>query len=170
MAKDRAHDPKRVFPISHVNVLPNVDEATYDNPHGSGLEFRKNRNNKPFSDASGVSKLASPGRYEYQTAEVYTRGATGHSGDDYETANEARKDAYNDASSKAVNTRKEITKKGAENIEKQNKTRGKAKVIKINSDPAQGIRQSSALSPTSLKNNKRKKQKSVYPTEDAVIN
>ena len=136
MARDRARDTARVYqnPISHVNVLPNADEQyAGDGPHGSTMSFKKNYKDKRFSDASGVSKAGGSGRHEYQKAEVYTRGAEGRSSDDHETANSARQDAYNDASSKAVNKRKEMTKESADNIEAQNKARGKAKVVKVKS-------------------------------------
>jgi hypothetical protein len=137
MANDRARDPKRVYqnPISHVNVLPNAQEQYQGDgePHGSTMLFKNNWRDKSFSDASGVSKAGGSGRHEYQKAEVYTRGAVGVSGEDHETANAARQDAYNDASSDAVNKRKEITKKRAEEIEAQNKARGKAKVVKVRS-------------------------------------
>ena len=137
MARDRARDTSRVYqnPISHVNVLPNADEQYVGdgNPSGSTMSFKKNYKDKRFSDASGVSKAGGSGRHEYQKAEVYTRGAEGRSSDDHETANAARQDAYNDASSKAVNKRKEMTKESADNIETQNKARGKAKVVKVKS-------------------------------------
>jgi hypothetical protein len=133
-AKDRANDPKRVYanPISHVNVLPNESNNDLaDGPHGSSLTFKKNWKNKSFSDATGTSNVSRDN--QYQTAEVSTRGAFGVSKNDHETANAARQDAYNDASSDAVNKRKEITKKGAEDVERGNKGRGKAKVIKVRS-------------------------------------
>ena len=136
MAKDRARDSKRVYqnPISHVNVLPNAQHQTAgDGAHGSTMNFKKNWKDKPFSDASGVSTYSGSGRHEYQSAEVSTRGAFGVSKGDHETANAARKEAYNEASADAVNKRKEITKKGAEDIERGNKGRGKAKVIKVRS-------------------------------------
>lgn len=134
MAKDRANDPKRVYqnPISHVNVLPNESNNDLaDGPHGSTMSFKKNWRDKPFSDASGSTNVDRSN--EYQTAEVSTRGAFGVSKNDHQTANAARQDAYNDASSDAVNKRKEITKKGAEDIERLNKGRGKAKVVKVRS-------------------------------------
>lgn len=138
MAKDRANDPKRVYqnPISHVNVLPNQQDASPDDGnmgYGNELSFKKNWKDKRFSDASGVSRYHDAGRHEYQSAEVTTRGAFGHSSDDHETANAARQDAYNTASANAVNNRKEITKKGAEDVERGNKGRGKAKVVKVRS-------------------------------------
>lgn len=137
MAKDRANDPKRVYqnPISHVNVLPNAQEQYMGDggATGSTMSFKKNWRDKKFSDASGVSRAGGSGRHEYQKAEVYTRGAVGVSGEDHETANAARQDAYNDASADAVNKRKEITKRGAAEVEAQNKARGKAKVVKVRS-------------------------------------
>jgi hypothetical protein len=138
MARDRARDTSRVYqnPISHVNVLPNQQDASPDDGnmgYGNELSFKKNWKDKRFSDASGVSRYHASGRHEYQSAEVSTRGAYGHSSEDHETANAARRDAYNDASSEAVNKRKEITKKSADNIEAQNKARGKAKVVKVRS-------------------------------------
>jgi hypothetical protein len=134
MANDRARDPKRVYqnPISHVNVLPNESNNDLaDGPHGSTMSFKKNWRDKPFSDASGYTNVDR--NNEYQNATVHTRGATGISKEDHETAQAARRDAYNDASSDAVNKRKEITKKRAEEIEAQNKARGKAKVVKVRS-------------------------------------
>jgi hypothetical protein len=133
-------------PMSHVNVLPNEQEAYPGDgaPHGSTLHFKemKNWRDKPFSDASGEVKYKDSGRHEYQEAEVRMRGAIGVSRDDHETANAARQDAYNDASSDAVNKRKEITKKGMDDMDYRNKLRaknlGKPEVIKINTDPAKG--------------------------------
>ena len=133
MAKDRANDPNRVDqnPISHVNVLPNESNNDLaDGPHGSTMSFKKNWRDKPFSDASGYTNVDR--NNEYQTAEVSTRGAFGVSKGDHTTAQAARRDAYNDASSDAVNKRKEITKKGAEDIERRNKG-NKAKVVKVRS-------------------------------------
>lgn len=135
MAKDRANDPNRVYqnPMSHVNVLPNAQHQTAgDGPHGSTMSFKKNWKDKPFSDASGTSTYSGSGRNEHQSAEVSTRGAYGVSKGDHETANAARQDAYNDASSDAVNKRKEITKKGAADVERKNKGT-KAKVVKVRS-------------------------------------
>lgn len=134
MAKDRANDSKRVYqnPISHVNVLPNEpNNDLADGPHGNSMTFKKNWKAKPFSDARGHTSVDS--NNEYQKAQVSTRGAFGVSYGDHDTANAARQEAYNDASSDAVNKRKEITKKGAEDIERQNKGRGKAKVVKVRS-------------------------------------
>lgn len=135
MAKDRANDSKRVYqnPISHVNVLPNEsnNDLADQAPHGSTMRFKKNWKDKSFSDASGTTNVDRSN--EYQTAEVTTRGAFGVSKNDHKTANAARQDAYNDASSDAVNKRKEITKKGADNVERLNKGRGKAKVVKVRS-------------------------------------
>lgn len=138
MAKDRANDPKRVYqnPISHVNVLPNEQNASPDDGnmgYGNEMTFKKNWRDKPFSDARGTVKYNTGGRTEWQTAEATIRGAHGTSGEDHETANDARRDAYNDASSNAVNKRKEITKKGADDVERLNKGRGKAKVVKVRS-------------------------------------
>jgi hypothetical protein len=138
MAKDRANDPNRVYqsPISHVNVLPNEKNASPDDGnmgYGNEMTFKKNWRDKNFSDARGTVKYNTGGHSEWQTAEASTRGAQGVSSEDHETANDARRDAYNDASSDAVNKRKEITKRGAAAIEAQNKARGKAKVVKVRS-------------------------------------
>jgi hypothetical protein len=146
LPRDRSRDANRVYqtPMSHVNVLPNEQEAYPGdgNPHGSPLNFKKNWRDKPFSDARGDVKYKESGRHEWQEAEVHMRGAVGVSREDHETANAARQDAYNDASSDAVNKRKEITKKGMEDMEYRNKLRaknhGKPEVIKINTDPAKG--------------------------------
>jgi hypothetical protein len=138
MARDRARDTSRVYqnPISHVNVLPNEQEASPDDGtmgYGRSLSFKKDRKDKSFSDAQGEAHFRTAARHEWQEAKVRLRGAKGSSGEDHETANSARQDAYNDASSKAVNNRKEITKKGAEDVERGNKVRGKAPVVKVKS-------------------------------------
>jgi hypothetical protein len=140
MAKDRANDPNRVYqnPISNVNVLRNEPDSGEYDYHGSPMNFTgkgKDWRDKKFSDAKGdVTFKPGGGNREHYEASVSMRGAFGMSKEDHETANEARQHAYNNASADSVNKRKEITKKGAEDIERKNKGRGlKAKVIKINS-------------------------------------
>ena len=148
MAKDRANDTKRVFqsPMSHVNVLSNEPNlATYTEnlaaDTDSNLKFTgkgKSWKDKKFSDAHGeVEFTPGEGNNEHYRATVHTRGGTGISTREHQTANAARQEAYNDASDDSVKSRKKIVKRGAEDMERRNKGRDR-KVVKIDTDPAKG--------------------------------
>ena len=148
MANDRANDPKRVYqtPISHVNTLsnePNLGKyrenlAADTDANLSFTGKGKSWKDKKFSDARGeVEFTAGDGNNEHYKATVHTRGGTGMSTRQHQTANAARQEAYNDASDDAVKNRGKIVKKGAEDMERRNKGKDR-KVVKINTDPAKG--------------------------------
>jgi hypothetical protein len=150
MAKDRANDSKRVFqsPMSHVNVLSNEPNlGTYREnlaaDTDANLSFTgkgKSWKDKKFSDARGeVEFTPGDGNNEHYQSTVHTRGGTGVSTREHKTANAARQEAYNNASDDAVRNRGKIVKKGAEDTERRNKGRGKADVVRINTDPTNTV-------------------------------